>query len=78
MTTSWAHLVRGELIGALRANAGGTLLGIMAMVAVPWLSVSAVAGRWIGWVPKAIVVAWAASAVVLVTLVGWVIRLAAG
>ena len=35
------HLVRGQLFGALQANVGGTLLGLMAVAAVPWLAVSA-------------------------------------
>ena len=35
MTTSSAHLVRGQLFGALRANVGGTLLGLIAVVAAP-------------------------------------------
>jgi hypothetical protein len=78
MTTSWAHLVRGQLIGALRASVGGTLLGTLAMVSVPWLVVSAARGRWLGWAPNGTTVGWVASAILLVTLIDWGIRLAAG
>lgn len=78
MTTSWSHVVRGQLIGAWRANVGGTLLGILAMAGTPWLLVSAVRGRWLGWVPNTAVLAWVASAVVLATLIHWGIRLAIG
>ena len=78
MTTSWAHLVRGQLIGALRASVGGTLLGALAVVGVPWLVVSAARGRWLGWGPNGTTVGWVASAILLVTLIDWGIRLAAG
>ena len=78
MTTSWSHLVRAQLIGAWRANAGGMLLGILAMAGTPWLLASAVRGRWLGWVPNTAVLAWVASGVVLVTLIHWGIRLAIG
>ncbi len=78
MTTSWAHLVRGQLIGALRASVGGTLLGMLAMVSVPWLVVSAARGRWLGWAPNGTTVGWVASAILLVTLIDWGIRLATG
>lgn len=76
MTTSWACLVRGKLTDALRANVGGTLLGMLAAASVPWLLVSAARGRWLGWCPNTAVVAWAASAILLVTLIDWGVRLA--
>jgi hypothetical protein len=77
MTTAWAHLVRGQLIAALRTNAGGTLLGMLAVVSVPWLALSAVCGRWLLWAPSSIAVAWVGSGILLVTLIDWGIRLAA-
>ena len=78
MTTSWAHLVRGQVPSALRSNAGGTLLGIVAVAAVPWLVISAIRGRWLGWTPNCIVLAWAAVATMLIILADWSIRLATG
>ncbi len=36
MTTSWAHLARGNLWAALRANSGGAVLGLLSMVVAPW------------------------------------------
>jgi len=78
MTTSWAHLVRGELIEALRANVGGTLLGMVAMVAVPWLLLSAARGRWLGWTPNSAAAAWIATSIMLVTLIDWSVRLMSG
>jgi hypothetical protein len=78
MTTAWAHLVRGQLTDALRAHVGGTLLGTLAVASVPWLMVSAARGRWLWWAPNSVAVAWAGSAILLVTLIEWGIRLAAG
>src|SRR5262249_52642491 len=47
MTTSWAHLVRGQAIAAFRANSGGALLGLAALVCGPWLLISGTRGRWL-------------------------------
>lgn len=47
MTTSWSLLLRGRLLAAIRANAGGVILAIAALVAAPWLLISAALGRWI-------------------------------
>ncbi|OHB70079.1 MAG: hypothetical protein A2V70_16990 [Planctomycetes bacterium RBG_13_63_9] len=78
MTTSWAHLVRGQPVRAAECNAGGSLLGLLAVVSTPWLLISAARGRWLGWTPNSTVVAWVAVGVVLVTLIGWAIRLVIG
>jgi hypothetical protein len=75
MTTSWARLVRGELIEALRANLGGTLLGLLDMLAAPWLLLSAARGRWLGWTPNSTAAAWIATSIMLVTLIDWGVRL---
>ena len=48
MTTAWAHLVRGQWVDACRANLGGALLGLLAMVAAPWLLGSADSRRLVG------------------------------
>jgi hypothetical protein len=48
MTTSFCHLVRGDLAKSLEANPAGTLLAIAAMLAIPWLSISAIWGRRFG------------------------------
>jgi hypothetical protein len=78
MTTAWAHLVRGQVAGALRANVGGTLLGLLALLAEPWLLVSAARGRWLVWEPNTTVVAWVLTGIVVVTLIEWSIRMLAG
>jgi hypothetical protein len=75
MTTAWACLVRAQPGDALRANAGGTLLAILAAAGVPWLLASAAAGRWLGWKPRAATAAWLGSGIAAVTLVQWMWRL---
>lgn len=74
MTTAWANLVRARLAKALQANAGGAILGLLAMGLMPWLAVSALRGRWLIGTPPTAAVAWIAVAVVAVTLIDWVVR----
>ena len=78
MTTAWAHAVRGEVIGAFRANSGGALLAILTMLAVPWLLVSAIGGRCPGGCPTATAVTWILAAVAVVTLIDWSVRMLLG
>jgi hypothetical protein len=78
MTTAWAHLVRGQWYEAGRANLGGTLLGLLAMVAAPWLLASAARGNWFGVAPSGRGVAWITFAVLVITLIDWAVRLLTG
>ena len=78
MTTAWAHLVRGQGVNALRANVGGTLLGMLAFVAVPWLLASAGRGVWCGASPNGTAAAWISTTILVVTLIDWAIRLLSG
>ena len=75
MTTSWAHFVRGNIVGSLQSNSGGTMLALASAVAGPYLLVSGLIGRW--WIrqPNEWVVVAVAGVIVLVTLVDWGIRL---
>jgi len=75
MTTSWAHFVRGEIVASLRANAGGTLLAMVAVVVAAISSITAVAGRWIVPPPGQLVCLLAALGIVAVTLVDWLVRI---
>jgi hypothetical protein len=77
MTTAWACLMKGQWQNACRANAGGTLLGILAATAVPWLLGSAMRGAWLGGPLGDSTIAWIATAVLLVTLIDWAFRLLA-
>ncbi len=46
MTTSWAHLMRGQVLQSAHANTGGMLLAMFAIVGGPWMLASAAVGRW--------------------------------
>ena len=78
MTTSWAHAVRGDWPRAGRTNAGGAVLAAIALLAAPWLAVSAACGRW--WIgsPDERGLAGAALGVVALTLADWMYRLMSG
>lgn len=74
MTTSWAHMVRGQIPSALRANVGGAFLAVLAMVSAPWMLVSGVRGRWFGGPPHEVVVAGLGVSAVLITMIDWSLR----
>ena len=78
MTTAWSNLMQGRLIGAVRANFTGTLLGILALLATPWLLACAIRGRYAGFTPQSDVMGSVALALMVLMLVEWGIRLAAG
>lgn len=75
MTTSWSHFTRGQVVSALRANTGGTLLAVVAIVLGPWLLVSGLRGRWL-WRPLG---EWSAAIgcliAMLVIVTDWITRL---
>jgi hypothetical protein len=48
MTTSFAHLVRGDVGDSVRANWVGTGLAVFCAFLIPWCLVSAVRGRLLG------------------------------
>lgn len=75
MTTAWAHVVRGQFVRAARANSGGMLLALSALVVTPWSLTSAVRGRLTGRLPSEATLAIVAVAIVVTTLVDWLIRL---
>jgi hypothetical protein len=78
MTTAWTHLVRGQWLSAIVANVGGALLGMLAIVAAPWLLASAIRGAWVGVSPNRTAAAWISTAIVLVMLIDWAVRLLNG
>jgi hypothetical protein len=74
MTTSWAHLLDGEPVLALRANVGGTLLAVVAIVCGPWMLISGLWGRWIVRPPGEMVAVTIGVVLVLATLIDWAVR----
>jgi hypothetical protein len=49
MTTSFAFLVRGDLVDSVKANWVGTGLAVFCILFIPWAVVSTVRGRYL-WV----------------------------
>jgi hypothetical protein len=78
MTTAWANLIRGRLAEAMHANIGGALLGVTGLIALPWLIVSAVRGRWWFGRPKPQWIGTVAIVIGGLTLVQWIVRLILG
>jgi hypothetical protein len=78
MTTSWAWLLRGQVLAALRANAGGTLLAAAAVVCGPWLLVSGLRGRWLFGRPHEGWILGFGLVIVVVTITQWTLRLSLG
>jgi hypothetical protein len=78
MTTSFALLVRGDVVNSLKANAVGTLLALAGLTLIPWALASAACGRLLAgtrlsWLaPRALILF-----VVLMT-VRWCLVLALG
>ena len=75
MTTSWAHMVRGQILSSVKANSGGTLLAIVAAAAGPWMLLCGLRGRWLLCPPNEWVVLGVGLSVVFITVVDWIIRL---
>lgn len=78
MTTSWSHLMRGNVAAAVRANCGGALLAVLALIGGPWLVVSGVWGRWFFGAPQETASLALGFATLIVTLIDWSIRLYLG
>jgi hypothetical protein len=68
-------VMHGQIGGAFQANSGGALLGVLAIVAGPWMLVSGMRGRW--WIgsPNEWVVLGIALFVVVTTVCDWAIRI---
>jgi len=73
MTTSFALLVRGDLLGSLYANAAGTLLALCGLLFIPWCLVCVWSRRL--WIVRSI--EWTFMVLVvgftLLTVVRWVV-----
>lgn len=78
MTTAWASLMRGRPIGALRASVTGTVFGLLALAATPWLLACAARGRYVGAAPNSDALGRWALGLMALMLIEWGIRLAAG
>jgi len=78
MTTSWSHMLRGNVLGAMQANAGGALLALTAATCGPWLLGTGLVGRWLGGPPREWLTVAVGLTIVIVTLVQWTVRISLG
>jgi len=75
MTTSWSHMVRGQVVSAARANSGGALLAIIAATAGPWMLLCGLRGKWLLRPPNEWVVLGIGLATMFITVMDWLVRL---
>ncbi len=74
MTTAWAHLMRGSIGDSVGASAGGFLLGVTALIALPWLLASSLLGRWCYLRPSSSLVFPFVAVLLLVLSLDWTRR----
>ncbi|MCC9604801.1 DUF2752 domain-containing protein [Blastopirellula sp. JC732] len=74
MTTSWAYLTKGNVVGSIRSNAAGFLLGLTAMASAPWLLVTAFRGRPPLGYPNEIVALVVVCSIAAVMVAEWLFR----
>src|SRR5688572_4854944 len=77
MTTSFAHLVRGDVWNSLRANWVGTGLAVFCALLIPWCLASAVRGRllWVRRIEAALALAVGVFTVVMLARWGLILLL---
>jgi hypothetical protein len=75
MTTSWAFLMRGEILASLHANAGGTLLALSAILAAPWSLLTAIRGRHFARMPNGRSISWTFGGIAVLAVLQWGCRL---
>jgi hypothetical protein len=73
-TTAWAHLLNGNWAAAVRANLAATMTAGLALIAEPWLLVSAVWGRWVGFRPSPRGLLTGATVLAAVAVMDWLGR----
>jgi hypothetical protein len=78
MTTSWSHLVRGQVVSAVRCSVCGTVLAGLCATAAAASLLSAVRGRWVVARPTDAACVWGVAGLVLLMLGEWLCRLVAG
>ncbi len=78
MTTSWSHMMRGQVVRAARANSGGALLAVAAALCGPWMLASGLVGRWLVGPPREGPILAVGLAIVVTTLIDWSVRLYLG
>ena len=74
MTTSWSHLMHGDLAASWSANPGGTCLAVATMLGAAWAIAAAARGVASPQLPRGLALA-SVLAIVAVTLMDWVSKI---
>jgi Protein of unknown function (DUF2752) len=74
-TTTWSHLMNGDVPSAIRTNFAAVLLWLLAAASGSWMLISGCLGRWFLLLPS--VYMWAAivAPIIIVTFVIWISRI---
>ena len=75
MTTSFSHMIRGQVIAAAKANPVGALLAATLLVAIPYCLLCAATGRRWGIADYETFVARGIAVFVGITFLAWLFRL---
>jgi Protein of unknown function (DUF2752) len=75
MTTSFALLLRGDVVNSARANAVGTLLAVFLLLMIPWGLTSIVRGRLVFITSLERAITWAVAFFLTLLLLRWAIVL---
>lgn len=74
MTTSWSHLMRGEIGSSLNANPAGTWLGIWVGLISVWGLAGSIFGKWKLFQPNQWFFLGLSLSFLLFAVVVWIIR----
>ena len=78
MTTSWAHTLDGDLVSGIRASLSGVMLCLASLFLMLAFICSAISGRGFRGVRLSLFVLILLGSIVSISVVEWLIRLAAG
>ena len=78
MTTSFSHLMHGNVSQAFRASASGVVLAVVCALQIPWCWWSAARGRLAGVSDPSGSLLWLIVALAGICLVNWTLRLILG
>lgn len=76
MTTSFALLVRGDVVASLRANAVGALLALFCLLLIPWCLASIACGRTLFIVSMERALTWIVLVFLALLMFRWAVVLA--
>ena len=74
-TTTWSHLMNGNVPAAIRTNFAAVLLWLLAAASGIWMLISGCLGRWFLLLPSVYMWAGVGAPIMIVTFVIWISRI---